>query len=117
MTFQESVSTVLSKYMDFNGRAARPEFWWFALFSFLVNIVASVIDEIIFGVGILDTLSALALLLPSLAVGARRLHDIDRSAWWLLLVLVPIVGWIVLIYFNVQPGQQGENQYGQPPVA
>lgn len=117
MTFQESVSTVLSKYKDFTGRASRSEFWWFALFTMIVNFVASLLDQAIIGIGLLDTLAALALLLPSLAVGARRLHDIDKSGWFMLLALIPVVGWIVLIYFNVQPSQQATNQFGAPPVA
>jgi uncharacterized membrane protein YhaH (DUF805 family) len=117
MGFQEAVQAVLSKYATFTGRAARPEFWWFMLFIFLVNVGTSIIDGMLFDGQVLNTVAMLALIVPQLAVGARRLHDIDRSGWWLLLALVPVVGWIVLIYFNVQPGQPGANRFGPPPVA
>lgn len=116
MGFQEAVRTVLSKYATFTGRAARPEFWWFALFSFIVHLVASFIDQLIFGHQILDGLTSLALLLPSLAVGVRRLHDTGKSGWWLLLLLIPIIGWLVLIYFYIQPGEPGDNQFGPAPA-
>ena len=117
MGFQEAVRTVLSKYATFTGRAARPEFWWFALFSLLAHLVASFLDGLLFGQQLIDGLLALALLLPSLAVGARRLHDIGRSGWWLLISLIPVVGWLVLIYFYVQPGEPSDNQFGPRPAA
>lgn len=116
MGFQDSIRTVLSKYATFTGRAGRPEFWWFVLFNFLVNLVTSIIDGAVFGSPVLNTVTGLALILPSIAVGVRRLHDIDRSGWWLLLGLIPVIGWIVLIYFNVQPGQQGDNRFGPQPA-
>ncbi|MBR0557138.1 DUF805 domain-containing protein [Ciceribacter sp. L1K23] len=117
MDFQTAVRTVLSKYATFNGRASRPEFWWFVLFVFLVNIVTSIIDSVIFGTPLLNSIAALGLLLPQLAVGARRLHDTDRSGWWLLIAFIPLIGWIVLIYFNIQPSQQGDNRFGPQPAA
>lgn len=117
MDFQTSIRTVLSKYATFTGRATRSEFWWFALFVILVNIATSIIDNLIIGAPVLNTISALGLLLPQLAAGVRRLHDIDRSGWWLLIVLIPLIGWIVLIFFNVQPSQQGANRFGPQPVA
>jgi len=115
MDFMTAVSTCFSKYVDFSGRATRPEFWWFALFTFAVSAVLQVVLGAIIGHGfasVLANLFSLAVLLPSLAVGARRLHDGDRSAWWLLIVLVPVIGWFVLLYFYVQPGTPGPNQYG-----
>ncbi|GEO83573.1 MULTISPECIES: DUF805 domain-containing protein [Alphaproteobacteria] len=117
MDFQGSVRTVLSKYATFTGRAARSEFWWFALFVLLVNIATGFIDSAVFGGQVLNTLAGLALLVPQLAVGVRRLHDIDRSGWWLLLALVPVIGWIVLLYFNIQPSQPGDNRFGPQPTA
>lgn len=117
MTFEDSIKTVLTKYATFTGRAARPEFWWFALFGFIVSLIASFIDAILFGIDILGTIVGLALIVPQLAVATRRLHDIDKSGWWQLLILVPIIGWIVLIYFYVQPGQASANRFGPPPVA
>src|SRR5512147_2937684 len=90
MTFQESIRTCFQKYVVFDGRATRSEYWWFVLFTFLASLALGFVSDL------LSSLFSLAVLLPSLAVGARRLHDIDKSAWWLLLWLVPIIGWIVL---------------------
>ncbi|WP_371169447.1 DUF805 domain-containing protein [Aliiroseovarius sp. 2305UL8-7] len=120
MSFMESIRTCLSKYVDFTGRAARSEFWFFALFTTLGSIVLGIVDTVIFGAGNdfspLSSIFSLAVLLPSLAVAARRLHDIDRTAWWLLLVLVPIVGWLVLLYFHVLKGTDGPNRFGNDPL-
>ncbi|MGK6310021.1 DUF805 domain-containing protein [Variovorax sp. DT-64] len=110
MNFQEAVKTCFSKYVDFNGRASRSEYWWFVLAYVIVAIVAGFIHEIVYGLVIL------AFLLPLLAVGARRLHDIGKSGWWLLLGLIPVVG-LVLLYFMVQPTQPESNEYGAPPFA
>lgn len=113
--FQEAVRTCFRKYATFSGRARRPEYWWFALFCFVVNIVLSLIDGVVFGANAfapLSTLFGLAVLIPSLAVGARRLHDTGRTAWWLLIALVPLAGLIVLIVFFCQKGDEGANQYG-----
>ena len=100
MTFAESVSTCLSKYVDFNGVASRSEFWWFFLFQIIVVVVLSLMSQLI------ADIAALALLLPSLAVGARRLHDTGRSGWWLLIGLIPVIGTIVLIVFWVQESKR-----------
>ncbi len=110
MNFTDAVKVCFTKYADFSGRAKRPEFWWFVLFCFLgsalLEFVASSISWIF----------TLATLLPSLAVGARRLHDINKTGWLQLLWLIPVLGWIYLIYLAVQPGDAGDNQYGQPPA-
>ncbi len=90
MTFTESVSTCFANYAKFSGTASRPEYWWFFLFIFLVNAVLNMTSDV------LGMLFALATGLPQLAVGTRRLHETDRSGWWQLLWLVPVVGWIVL---------------------
>ena len=100
MTFGESISICFRKYVTFDGRASRSEFWWFALFTFLVSIVVGIVSQA------LSSLFSLAVLLPSLAVGARRLHDTDRSAWFLLLWLIPVIGWIVLIVWAIQEGKE-----------
>lgn len=106
MNFGESINVCFKKYADFNGRAARPEFWWFFLFTFLIQLVVGVV-----GLGqIISGLISLALILPSLAVGARRLHDTNRSGWWQLIVLIPLIGFIVLIVFWVQDAKE-PNQY------
>ncbi|MBL6279919.1 DUF805 domain-containing protein [Micromonospora fiedleri] len=120
MSFPDAIRSVLSKYATFRGRARRSEYWWFSLFLLLVGIVASVLDSAL-GVdfegsgGPVSLLVNLALLLPSLAVAARRLHDIDRTGWWLLLAFIPIVGWIVLLVFALQNGTPGPNRFGPSP--
>lgn len=100
MTFGKSISTCFSKYAAFDGRAVRSEYWWFFLFTFLAPAALAMINET------LAQLFSLAALLPSLAVGARRLHDTDRSGWFLLLWLIPIVGWIILIVWAAQEGKE-----------
>jgi uncharacterized membrane protein YhaH (DUF805 family) len=101
---------VLKKYMVFEGRATRTEYWMFFLFNIIVSIVLNVIGSIIH-LHVLGFIYALAVLLPSVGVGIRRLHDTDRSGWWLLIGLVPLVG-LVLIYFLVLDSTPGDNQYG-----
>lgn len=126
MTMMKSVRHVLSNYATFSGRAARPEYWWWVLAIVLALLAAGLVDEAIFGamldepdvdgspVRVFSPILSLAVLLPTLAVAARRLHDTDRSAWWLLLSLVPVIGTLVLIWFYVQPGTDGPNRFGPP---
>ena len=96
MTFQESIRTCFTKYVDFNGRASRSEYWWFFLFLVVVSVVLSLFSHELYIV------FSLATFLPSIAAAARRLHDTNRSGWWQLIVFLPIVGWIVLIIFLAQ---------------
>jgi uncharacterized membrane protein YhaH (DUF805 family) len=111
MDFKQSVIRCLrDKYVDFNGRASRPEFWWFTLFSFVIALVLNILN-----LNLIGLLVNLALLLPGLAVGARRLHDIGKSGWFQLLWFIPILGWAVIIYFLVQPSA-GPNEYGEGPA-
>ena len=105
---------VLKKYVDFSGRARRTEFWMFTLFNIIISVVLGILDMFL-GFGLLGGIYALAVFLPSLAVGVRRLHDTDRSGWWLLIGLIPIIGFIVLIVFFVQDSQAGDNEYGANP--
>ena len=109
MTFGESIKTCFSKYADFNGRATRSEFWWWALFVLLVSAAVGIISEVLSGV------FSLAVLLPYLAVGARRLHDTDRSGWLQLIALIPLVGWIVLIVWFAQEAKE-PNRYSSTPA-
>ena len=111
MSFIEAVKSCLAGYVKFSGRASRSEYWWFVLFYFLVALVSAFLGHIISG------LVALALFLPSLAVAVRRLHDIGKSGWWILIGFVPLVGWLILLYFAVQPSQDGANDYGQAAQA
>lgn len=97
---------VISKhYFDFDGRATRQEFWMFVLFNFIAAVLVGFINGLIFGDEnmLLGNLYSLAVLLPSLGIAARRLHDIGKSAWWLLIGLIPFIGWIVLLVFYVMP--------------
>ena len=114
MTFGDAVRSVLTQYTGFSGRARRSEYWYFLLFSFLVSTVASMVDAALHS-AVLGLLVTLGLILPSLAVGVRRLHDIDRTGWWLLIGLIPLVGAIVLIVFACTDSQPGPNRFG-PPV-
>lgn len=123
MTFQDAVKTCFRKFATFSGRAQRSEFWWFALFVVISNFVLGIVDHMLFGmavdgqqVSLLGALFSLAVLLPNIAVGVRRLHDLDKSGWWYLLILIPLVGALVLIYFFVQKGTDGPNRFGADPL-
>ena len=112
----------LKKYADFSGRAPRAEYWWFYLLTVVAYIVAMILDSIIGaggagGFGLLSIVVMLGLFLPSLAAGVRRLHDTDRSGWWLLIALVPLVGAIVLLVFWVLEGTRGDNRFGPDPYS
>jgi uncharacterized membrane protein YhaH (DUF805 family) len=112
---------VLKKYAVFSGRARRAEYWYFVLFNIIVAIVLSLIDtllgtfDFVQGVGLLSGLYALAVLIPTLAVTVRRLHDVDRSGWWIFINLIPLIGTIVLLVFAVTDGTPGSNRYGPNP--
>ena len=108
MRIQQALITCLKKYADFSGRATRSEYWWFVLCEVLILGIASLISDWLPG------LFALALVLPALAVGARRLHDTGRSGWWLLLMLVPFIGGLFLLYWAVLPSQPSANAFGEP---
>ena len=114
MDFKTAVTTVLQKkYADFNGRASRSEFWWFTLFAFVVNMLANIIFGAI-GLGFLAMIVSLALLVPSIAVAVRRLHDRDMIGWWVLLGLVPVIN-IALLVICALEGTTGPNKYGADP--
>jgi uncharacterized membrane protein YhaH (DUF805 family) len=108
MDFKQAVTICLRKYVDFSGRAGRAEFWWFVLFTVIVGVVTGMINDY------LAALVNLALLLPSIAVGSRRFHDVDKSGWFQLVWLVPLLGWAVAIYFLAQPSTP-PNKYGTGP--
>lgn len=103
------------KYADFTGRARRQEYWMFILFYFIVSIILGIVDGVL-GIQILGLLFSLASLVPSLAIGARRLHDTGRSGWWQLLYLIPLIGLIIMIVFLVQDSHP-DNEYGPNPKA
>jgi uncharacterized membrane protein YhaH (DUF805 family) len=115
MGFTQAISSGFQNYVNFSGRACRSEYWFWTLFVVLVTIVANILDSFAtFGAASLIT--GLGLLLPGLAISVRRLHDIDRTGWWLLLILTGI-GAIVLLIFACLPGTEGPNSYGADPLA
>ena len=113
----------LKKYAVFGGRSRRKEYWYFVLFSVIVSLVLSAIDALLgtlsssTNVGLLGGIYGLAIIIPSIAVSVRRLHDIDRTGWWVLISLVPVIGAIVLLVFAVLDGTPGENRFGPNPKA
>ena len=125
MGFSDAVQNVLmNNYANLNGRASRSEYWWFVLFNFIVNIVTFVIDltlgsMITYDMGYVGLIAFLALLLPAVSVSVRRLHDIGKSGWWILLAIIPIVNFIgifVIIVFTIMEGEEQPNQYGNVPT-
>ena len=106
---------VLKQYAVFSGRAHRQEYWMFVLISLIIGFGLGFIEGILGLPGVLSTLYYLAVLLPSLGVSIRRLHDTGRTGWWVLIGLVPLIGLIVLIVFMVQESQPGDNPYGPNP--
>lgn len=134
MNFMDAVKSAYRNYVNFNGRAARSELWWFTLFTILVSIVIGVVESSLgmgrgmmemgnggfsasFAGGPLSAIWSLANLLPSLAVGARRLHDVDRSGWWMLIIFIPILGALLLLYWYVTKGTSGDNRFGADRLA
>jgi uncharacterized membrane protein YhaH (DUF805 family) len=105
---------VLKKYAVFRGRARRREYWYFVLFNLIISIILIIIDYMI-NSSILVTLYSLGVLIPSIAVTVRRLHDTDRRGWWIFISLIPIIGAIVLLIFMVLDSQKGENRFGPNP--
>jgi len=106
---------VLKQYAVFAGRATRKQYWMFFLINLLVAIGVGIVAGIIH-LSWLSSLYTLALIVPSIAVAVRRLHDTNRSGWWVLIALIPVVGWVVIIVFLAQKGGQGDNQYGPKPL-
>ena len=124
MNMQTAVKTVLGKYATFSGRATRSEYWWWSLALFIFFVVLAVIDGALIAPMLgfesfessagqpLSLLASLAIIIPCIAVTIRRLHDTDRSGWWLFVGLIPIVGSLILLFFYIQKGTEGENQFG-----
>ncbi|SCB77344.1 DUF805 domain-containing protein [Gilliamella intestini] len=117
------ISCITQNYANFNGRARRQEYWMFTLFGFLLNLALSIVGVILISIStslvsvtnIISFVVWAALFLPSLAVAVRRLHDTDRSGWWVLIALVPLIGAIVLLVFACMDSTPGSNQYGENP--
>jgi uncharacterized membrane protein YhaH (DUF805 family) len=115
--------TALKKYAVFSGRSRRSEYWYFGLFYLIIYVLLAIVDGIagtyneMSSVGLLTGIFMLGVLIPSLAVSVRRLHDTDRTGWWLLIGLIPLIGAIILIVFSVQDSGAGTNRFGPNPKA
>lgn len=109
--------SALKKYAVFGGRARRKEFWYFYLFSFIIATILAILD-VLAGTGALFLgIYYLATLIPTIAVSVRRLHDTDRSGWWILITLIPFIGGIVWIVFCAQESTHGGNRFGSNPIS
>lgn len=131
MGFGEAVRTCFNKYVTFSGRARRAEYWWWVLFTIIGQAVFGVVDRMIFGpqfvhmgdmmveaqTGPIGGIFSLVILLPGISVMVRRLHDTGHSGWWFWIVLIPIVGWIILLYWMIKAGDAGDNEFGSDPLA
>lgn len=115
VSFTEAISMGFNRYCCFTGRSSRSEYWWWALFMFIIGALVSAI----FGDGttgrIVSGIVSLAFFLPNLGLAMRRLHDIGRSGWWVCINFIPVIGQIILIVFFCQPSQPAPNQYGVVP--
>lgn len=113
--------TAIKKYATFSGRARRKEYWYFFLFNVLISMVLGFVDgltgnfEPASGFGLLSGIYTLSVLIPGIAVGVRRLHDTGRTGWWLLIILIPLIGALVLLYFMILDSNSGSNKYGNDP--
>jgi uncharacterized membrane protein YhaH (DUF805 family) len=125
MDFMTAIRSGLANYVKFDGRASRSEYWWWVLFYVIVYIAATIITSVLGSVigstgavigSLILMVVALGLLLPTLGLTIRRLHDTDRSGWWILLGFVPLIG-LILIVFYCLPGTEGDNQFGRNPLA
>lgn len=114
MGFTEAVTSVFNKFLVVEGRSRRSEYWYFVLAIIIGSLGFGLIDSLL-GIGLLGFLFQLAVLIPSITVGVRRLHDIGKSGWWMLIGLIPLIGTLVLLYFFVLDSEPGENQYGANP--
>lgn len=109
--YQQAILTCFKKFADFKGRARRSEFWYFELFCVLMSLAFSFISEDA------ATIAMIVTFIPNIAVSVRRLHDIGRSGWWMLIALVPIVGILLLLFWAAQEGELTTNTYGESPKA
>ncbi len=120
MDFVPAIKSGFQNYVTFSGRACRSEYWFWVLFVLIVSVVATILDGIlaaVIGIGFLSLIWSLAVLLPGIAVAVRRMHDLDKSGWWVLIGLIPIVGWIIFIIWACTKGTDGSNRFGSDPLA
>jgi len=119
---EKAIECITQKYADFSGRASRSEYWLFALFLFLANILFGIIDLVIgfnnkeLSFGLLGGFFSLATIVPCLSVATRRLHDINKSGWWQLISIIPLIGGILMLIWTCTKGTEGSNDYGANPL-
>jgi uncharacterized membrane protein YhaH (DUF805 family) len=131
MGFIAAVKFGFIRYFTFTTRSSRSEFWWWILFTFMVDVILVVVNAILFGPSIqqsnagnllmydgggLGAIFQLVVLIPTIAISCRRLHDIDKSGWWQLLIFIPLIGWGFLLYWFVKRGDDSENRFGANPL-
>lgn len=132
MSFFDAVRFGFVRYVNFTARSSRSEYWWWILFVLLADVIVVVVSSSLFGPSIqqshtgmprqiydggnLAVIFHVAVLVPTIAVSCRRLHDINKSGWWLLLILVPVIGSFILLYWFVQPGKNSDNRFGADPL-
>ncbi len=122
MNFVDAVKSAFARFADFATRSSRSEYWWFTLFYLLVILVVNITESSVFGQGmemtsgIINLLVLLVIIVPTISVTARRLHDIGRSGWWQLIALIPLLGVLILLYWVVKPGEDGDNRFGANPL-
>ena len=111
MGFAQAISAGFSNYVNFRDRACRSEYWYWILFIVIADIVAGIIDAVL-GMQIVTGLFGLVTIIPNIAIAIRRLHDLDRTGWWILLGFIPLIGWIILLIWYVTKGTDGPNRFG-----
>ena len=133
MGFIDSIKSGFIRYVDFTTRSSPSEYWWWILFAWLTAIILIVVNSILFGPtieqsnsgeiiqsydgGILGSIFVLVVLIPTISITCRRLHDIEKSGWWQLIGIIPLVGWLIMLIWLIRPGYFGENMFGANPLA
>jgi uncharacterized membrane protein YhaH (DUF805 family) len=116
MGFTQAISAGFSNYVNFSSRACRSEYWYWILFIIIADVVAAIIDQVL-GMQLVTGLFGVATLIPNIAIAIRRLHDLDRTGWWILLGFIPLIGWIILLIWYITKGTDGPNLFGPDPLA
>lgn len=120
MNFLEAIQAGFTNYVEFDGRASRSEFWYWILFTIIINFIAGLMDASLYGstdAGWFYACAQIGLLIPGISASIRRMHDTERSGWWVLVLLVPLVGLLAFIWWACEEGTDGPNLYGPDPLA
>jgi len=118
MNFQDAVKSGFKNWLNFSDRASRSEFWYWFLFSLLLSISAGMVISILGlpGDDLLENLLLVVLFIPNLSIAVRRLHDIDKSGWWYLIIFIPLIGFFIWLYWACVQGTNGPNRFGADPL-